>query len=116
MTPPTRLVTGKGRKRSTRYIPDGTHPITANRSVGGVVTPPYESMLDIFRQYRYNVVNAKQIRLRGAGWIRLRVSLPALTREPDTASTVGGKDQNTEKGIALHPGRVCGAIIYLWKL
>ena len=72
--------------------------------------------LDIFRQFLYNVSNAKQIRLRGAGCIRLRVSLLALTREPDTASTVGGKDQNTKKGIALHPGRVCNAIILLWKL
>ena len=115
MTPPTRYVIHMG-KNDAHRVSEGTIPVQRNQCVGGVVTPPYESMLDIFRQYRYNVVNAKQIRLRGAGWIRLRVSLPALTREPDTASTVGGKDQNTEKGIALHPGRVCGAIIYLWKL
>ena len=35
---------------------------------------------------------AKQISLRGAGCIRLRVELVVQTREPDTASTVGGKD------------------------
>ena len=34
----------------------------------------------------------KQISLRGAGRIRLRVSCVALTREPDTVNTVGGKD------------------------
>ena len=45
----------------------------------------------------------KQIRLRGAGQIRLRVSCVALTREPDTANTVGGKDAdlNTAKTV-LH--------------
>ena len=34
----------------------------------------------------------KQIHLRGAGCVRLRVGNAAQTREPDTASTVGGKD------------------------
>ena len=115
MTPPTRYVIHMG-KNDAHRVSEGTIPVQRNQCVGGVMTPPYESVLDNFSHFLYNVVNAKQIRLRGAGRIRLRVSLPALTREPDTASTVGGKDQNTEKGIALHPGRVCGAIIYLWKL
>ena len=35
---------------------------------------------------------AKRISLRGAGCIRLRVGFVTLTREPDTVSTVGGKD------------------------
>ena len=114
MTPPTRYVIHMG-KNDAHRVSEGTIPVQRNQCVGGVVTPPYESMLDIFRQYRYNVVNAKQIRLRGAGWIRLRVSLPALTREPDTVSTVGGKDQNTGFGIALHPGRFAARLL-LWKL
>ena len=36
--------------------------------------------------------NRAQISLRGAECIRLRVGSVAQTREPDTASTVGGKD------------------------
>ena len=75
-----------------------------------------DKYLDIFRQFRYTISNAKQIRLRGAGCIRLRVSLLALTREPDTASTVGGKDQNTEKVSHCILRRICNAIFSLWKL
>lgn len=52
---------------------------------------------------RYNSCSShRKERLRGAGCIRLRLSLVALTREPDTASTVGGKD--------AHMGRLCVAL------
>ena len=102
MTPPTRYVIHMG-KNDAHRVSKGTIPVQRNQCVGGVMTPPYESVLDNFSHFLYNVVNAKQIRLRGAGRIRLRVSLLALTREPDTANTVGGKDRNTNCGIALHP-------------
>ena len=102
MTPPTRYVIHMG-KNDAHRVSEGTIPVQRNQRVGGAMTPPYESVLDNFSHFLYNVVNAKQIRLRGAGRIRLRVSLLALTREPDTANTVGGKDRNTNCGIALHP-------------
>ena len=82
-----------------KAFPEKIPPFCILHSAFCIFIPP----LDIFPQLLYNVVNAKQIRLRGAGWIRLRVSLLALTREPDTANTVGGKDRNTNFGIALHP-------------
>ena len=59
-----------------------------------------------------------QISLRGAGCIRLRVSSVALTREPDTASTVGGKD--AYMGVfyvdRIAPGRIAMWSILFWHL
>ena len=48
--------------------------------------------LDKRREWAIINPDRAQISLRGAGCIRLRVSSVALTREPDTANTVGGKD------------------------
>ena len=48
--------------------------------------------LDRFSVLCYNDFTAEQTYLRGAGCIRLRSDLVVLTREPDTVSTVVGKD------------------------
>ena len=50
------------------------------------------SFLDILQIFDILISDHAQICLRGAGCIRLRVDLVVLTREPDTVSTVGGKD------------------------
>ena len=61
-------------------------------------------------------VIAKQISLRGAGCIRLRVESVVQTREPDTVSTVGGKDAYMGYlCVALHlDGLQCDSF-FLWR-
>ena len=63
------------------------------------------SKLEIDFLYFYAIIKqiAKQIYLRGACCSRLRLDLVVLTREPDTVSTVVGKDAHMRYlRIALH--------------
>lgn len=56
----------------------------------------------------------RKLSLRGAGRIRLRLSFVALTREPDTASTVGGKDAHMRYHCVSHctwTGLQCGIFL-----
>ena len=54
--------------------------------------------------------------LRGAGYIRLRVGFVSLTREPDTASTVGGKDAYMGYPLESHCTQTdCNAFFILGK-
>ncbi len=56
---------------------------------------------------------AEQINLRGACCSRLRLDLVVLTREPDTVSTVVGKDAYREYLLALHlTGLQCDFIFW----
>ena len=61
----------------------------------------HQGTLDIGRKCAIIITDRARIRLRGAGCIRLRVDLVVLTREPDTANTVGGKD--ADMGVFFRP-------------
>ena len=61
------------------------------------------SSLDILLFFCYTNHRSQNNKSSGSRKDRLRVGVCALTREPDTANTVGGKDRNTNCGIALHP-------------
>ena len=47
---------------------------------------------------------------------RLRVGVCALTREPDTANTVGGKDAHMGyNSVSRCTWTVCNAILFIWR-
>ena len=63
------------------------------------------------------ILSQKQISLRGAGCIRLRVGFVALTREPDTVSTVGGKDAHMRyPEYRIAPRRIAMRYIFFMEV
>ena len=60
---------------------------------GVLRTPVFAfSALDFFRFFAILTLDRKTNKSSGSRKDRLRVGVCALTREPDTANTVGGKD------------------------
>ena len=83
-----------------------TSPYTGEawvRCKPGAINDSLACQLSLDKSPKRSIINTdrKQISLRGAGCIRLRLDSVVLTREPDTASTVGGKD--ADMGVSFGP-------------